>query len=1012
MPAARSQLQWTFVVLWLFVVQFVLPAPPAALSAAAAAPFPRLDLLALSQPPSGFRLAGLPADGAFCTDVAPAGDVDGDNVGDLVVGAPHANATGPGRAVLVLGAGLRAHAGPLSVAGLLAAGAAVELLGSSAGDFSVGSAVGTAGDLNGDGVDDVAVGAPGEGPNASGALYVVWGHTGAWPRSLRLSAVGTAELPGVVLRGDTSDGLGSAVRAAGDIDGDGVGDLVVGAEKWPWHGDPHGMGTDGKAYVVFGRKNWTSPGVAVKGLGLTIESRMFQEKLGHYVSSGDFNGDNITDVVVGSDNLIANWLRTYVAYGRRGRSMLGDVLGAKDIGNETTPGFVVKYNSQEHYLDHLGISSVGDIDGDGIDDLGIGVNVVFGSRDHPKQELPMDDPDSAFRGTKLSGRGVECGYSSPTRAGDLDGDSLDDLAVVARPEVTETPKVVVVFGRAVWPSVFQVSGDPGCAAGFELAFSNPAGYLLPLLRAGDINGDRVVDYIVGISDRNRTDAREVHVVYGVATPAPRVAKLVLTRGRLTPITAELLGANTTAQRFEVSVHVMENTSHGHFALASSPNASVELFTLADVDEGRVVFAHDGSASVPGVTLAMSTLRNGCRLSAPVSAAVELVEPPAPPQPESSERSSSFDESSNASSSSSWSPPPPPHHLPSSSSSSSKPSPLSPSSGDRESRAQSSAGGGAETARAPGGRPEVAAIAAPVSVVGFLLLAAAAAAAFFLWRRRRTSSPSPSPSQSQSPSPRDSVLLTVISPAPEEETAGADSEPRQLLLLASLPDGELPVSERRALAGKELAGFERSFRQYYQMHHEDYTASRIRQNMAPLIFVVTAAWEVRNPVLEAWYEARRRYMEDTLRRTGEELEERVAFHGTMERNVGPICDLGLLRVGHPLNPSHSTDTGFFGDPHRGVYASRFVEYTLQYSNVKSASDGTECPVQIVMFKALPGKTLHMKAVAVAVQPTAGYDSHSSPQWSEWFFFDETQLCPTHVVQVLAITNKRTEANEGM
>eukprot|EP00727_Mastigamoeba_balamuthi_P000039 m51a1_g10031 hypothetical protein (399) ;mRNA; f:120644-122732 len=377
------------------------------------------------RPPSGFRLAGLPADGAFCSDVAPAGDVDGDNVGDLVVGAPHASATGPGRAVLVLGAGLRAHAGPLSVAGLLAAGAAVELLGSSAGDFSVGSAVGPAGDLNGDGVDDVAVGAPGEGPNASGALYVVWGHTGAWPRSLRLSAVGTAELPGVVLRGDTSDGLGSAVGAAGDLDGDGVGDLVVGAEKWPWHGDPHGMGTDGKAYVVFGRKNWTSPGVA--------------------------------------------------------------------------------------------------------------------------------------------GGGIDGGHSCPTRAGDLDGDSLDDLAVVVRSS-----------SAALW---------------------SPS--------SGDVNGDGVADYIAGISDPGDPNSREVHVVYGVATPAPRVAKLVLTRGRLTPITAGLLGANTTAQRFEVSVHVVGNTSHGHFALASSPNARVELFTLADVDEGRVIFAHDGSASVPNVTLAIS-----------------------------------------------------------------------------------------------------------------------------------------------------------------------------------------------------------------------------------------------------------------------------------------------------------------------------------------------------------------------------------------------------------------------
>eukprot|EP00727_Mastigamoeba_balamuthi_P003054 m51a1_g12746 hypothetical protein (342) ;mRNA; f:61-1445 len=341
---------------------------------------------------------------------------------------------------------------------------------------------------------------------------------------------------------------------------------------------------------------------------------------------------------------------------------------------------------------------------------------------------------------------------------------------------------------------------------------------------------------------------------------------------------------------------------------------------------------------------MSTLRNGCRLSAPVSAAVELVEPPPPPQPESSELNDSSSESSNAS-------PPTPQPSSRSSRSSLSCDGVAMSSSGHWGSASSSSSCPAFTAT--GDWPEVAAIFAPVSVVGILLL----------------------------------VVTSVVV---------------------------------LALRRKELARFERSFRQYYQMHHEDYTATRIRQGKLPLVFVVTAAWEVRNSVLEAWYEARRRYMEDTLRRTEEELEERVAFHGTMERNVGPICDHGLLRVGHPLNPSHSTDTGFFGDPHCGVYASRFVEYTLQYSNVKTAYDGTEClcplnegdNVKVVMLKALPGKTLHMKSVAVAVPPTAGYDSHSSPQWAEWFFFDETQLCPTHVVEVLAITNRRTEANEGL
>eukprot|EP00727_Mastigamoeba_balamuthi_P010396 m51a1_g598 hypothetical protein (783) ;mRNA; r:64378-70336 len=166
--------------------------------------------------------------------------------------------------------------------------------------------------------------------------------------------------------------------------------------------------------------------------------------------------------------------------------------------------------------------------------------------------------------------------------------------------------------------------------------------------------------------------------------------------------------------------------------------------------------------------------------------------------------------------------------------------------------------------------------------------------------------------------------------------------------------------------------------------------------------------------------RKNYMRSTLLRADEELEDRVAFHGTRPENVESMCNKGLLRVGHPLNPSHSTDPGFFGDPRHGVYASRFVEYTLQYSNMQylSANESVPVPlaegdsVRIVMFKALPGRSMHMHSLAGSVLPTPGYDSHSSPEWLEWYLFDETQLCPQYVVELRAITNERTGANDGL
>eukprot|EP00727_Mastigamoeba_balamuthi_P008718 m51a1_g4469 putative serine threonine kinase (712) ;mRNA; f:233437-239200 len=154
-------------------------------------------------------------------------------------------------------------------------------------------------------------------------------------------------------------------------------------------------------------------------------------------------------------------------------------------------------------------------------------------------------------------------------------------------------------------------------------------------------------------------------------------------------------------------------------------------------------------------------------------------------------------------------------------------------------------------------------------------------------------------------------------------------------------------EVEELTGKDLKQFQRLLPSHFQMHHEDYNEARIKQNKAPLTFIALRAWRVHNATLESWFEARRAFMRDALGRSedDDELEERVAFHGTREENIADICAHGLLRVGHPLNPSSSTDPGYFGDPRCGVYTSRFVEYTLQYSNTIPAADGSTIPTPL-------------------------------------------------------------------
>ena len=123
-----------------------------------------------------------------------------------------------------------------------------KLSGVAAGDYS-GSSVSAAGDVNGDGFGDLIIGAYGADPNGSdsGASYVVFGKAGGFAANLNLSTLDGSN--GFKLSGEAAgDHSGSSVSAAGDVNGDGFGDLIIGASG----ADPNGS-YSGASYVVFGK---------------------------------------------------------------------------------------------------------------------------------------------------------------------------------------------------------------------------------------------------------------------------------------------------------------------------------------------------------------------------------------------------------------------------------------------------------------------------------------------------------------------------------------------------------------------------------------------------------------------------------------------------------------------------------------------------------------------------------------------------------------------------------------
>jgi len=145
-----------------------------------------------------------------------------------------------------------------------------------------GRAVSTAGDINGDYKSDLVFGAYGVSSQA-GAVYVIFGQTN-FPSSFNLTSLNGAN--GFVVNGISSyDSLGFSVSTAGDINGDGKADLMLGAE---------GVGNTGKVYVIFGQSSFTSPFnlISLNGAnGFVVNEISKGNALGASVSMvGDING--------------------------------------------------------------------------------------------------------------------------------------------------------------------------------------------------------------------------------------------------------------------------------------------------------------------------------------------------------------------------------------------------------------------------------------------------------------------------------------------------------------------------------------------------------------------------------------------------------------------------------------------------------------------------------------------------------------------------------------------------
>src|SRR5262249_19703487 len=153
-----------------------------------------------------------------------------------------------------------------------------------------GSSVASAGDVNGDGFADLIVGAPNAVVPNSGASYVVFGQASGFAANIDLASLdGTT---GFKLSGEAAGGnSGSSVASAGDVNGDGFADLIVGGPR------------SGASYVVFGQATGFAANIALSSLdgstGFRLSGAAGDFSGGSVASAGDINGDGFADLIVG-----------------------------------------------------------------------------------------------------------------------------------------------------------------------------------------------------------------------------------------------------------------------------------------------------------------------------------------------------------------------------------------------------------------------------------------------------------------------------------------------------------------------------------------------------------------------------------------------------------------------------------------------------------------------------------------------------------------------------------------
>lgn len=386
--------------------------------------------------------------------------------------------------------------------------------------LQLGADVAGVGDMNGDGWDEFAVGAPDQ-DGQRGTVYLLFGRAGLNRNNISVESWSSGQ--GIMLRGAApGDRLGAAVSAAGDLNGDGLGDLVVSAP-----GSDLGGEDAGSVYVLWGRSQLADLDLAAWSVadGFRVLGREPGQALGGSATAsdaipgngqvlaagGDFNGDGFDDLLLGqpgSDSETTDGGAAFVILGRAGgvRSDVDTALLGAD-------GFAVRPGAGASGRLGQSVAFAHDFNADGLDDIALGASgadlgavqggavfLVYGIAGTNFSDLDLNT-FNASQGVRWVASESGALLGSALAAGEFNGDGIADL-YMGQPGkdhdgIEDAGAVTVVFGGRNQPFSSDVE-LLDASQGFTVYGESPNDQVGQAVAcAGDINADGLDDLVAG-----------------------------------------------------------------------------------------------------------------------------------------------------------------------------------------------------------------------------------------------------------------------------------------------------------------------------------------------------------------------------------------------------------------------------------------------------------------------------------------------------------------------------------